>query len=67
MANKPAVSRAAMVRAAAALEASGARFGGFRLHPDGTVDVLCADSITPPPAPTAEDEIAAWLATQPDD
>lgn len=67
MVNKPAVSRAAMTRAIAALEASGASFGGFRLHPDGTVDVLRAENMGRPVVATAEDELAEWLAAHGDD
>lgn len=38
--NRPAVTQAKMRRAVKVLEAEGKPFGGFRLHPDGSVDVL---------------------------
>lgn len=43
---RPAVSRAKMERAAKALRQAGIPFQGFRLHPDGSVDVLAGDPLT---------------------
>ena len=43
---RPTVSRARMERAAKALHQAGVSFGGFRLHLDGSVDVLAGDLLT---------------------
>lgn len=43
---RPAVSRAKMERAAKALRHAGIPFQGFRLHPDGSVDVLAGEPLT---------------------
>lgn len=60
--NKPAVSQARMRRAKRALEADGERFGGYRLHPDGRVDVLTANGNEAPSSDPLDDELAEFTA-----
>jgi hypothetical protein len=51
-----------MRRARAALERDGLPFAGFRMRPDGSVDVLVNAPSDPPPVPADEGlaEIEAW-------
>ncbi|HEY3694115.1 hypothetical protein [Phenylobacterium sp.] len=58
--NKPAVSQAQMRRAKKAMEAEGVPFGGFRLRPDGSVDVLPANGNELAPTAPLDDELAEW-------
>lgn len=67
--NKPAVSLAKMRRAKRAMEADGVAFGGYRLHPDGCVDVLPANAPgltatgdTLSPSDPLDQELAEWDA-----
>lgn len=67
--NRPAVSEAKMRRAKRAMEAEGVAFGGYRLHPDGCVDVLPANASgltapaeIPSPAQSIDAEIDDWAA-----
>lgn len=60
--NKPAVSMAKMRRAKRAMEAEGIPFGGFRLHPDGSVDVLTTPGEAPSPTDPLDAELAEWDA-----
>lgn len=44
MAGKQAVTKAKMERAAKAVQSMGLKFQGFRIHPNGDVDVLAGES-----------------------
>lgn len=58
--NKPAVSQARMRRAVTTLEALGKIVGGFRLHPDGTVDILTANGNAPLSSEPLDNELEAF-------
>lgn len=49
--NTPAVSQARMLRMKAAIEKAGLPFAGFRTYPDGAVEALVGEPLTPRPAP----------------
>lgn len=49
-----------MRRAKKAMEAEGVPFGGFRLRPDGSVDVLPANGNELAPTAPLDDELAEW-------
>lgn len=56
------MTQAKLRRAVKALEAAGVPFGGFRLHPDGSVDVLTGTGGAPSPIDPLDAELAEWDA-----
>lgn len=58
--NKLAVTQAQVKRIVAACEAVGKTVTGFKLRPDGSVDVLLTEVLTAPPPPPDDD--GSWEA-----
>lgn len=58
----PVVTQAALQRAKRALQQDGTPFAGYRVWPDGRVDVLAGNSqvAPPPPVDDVDTQIAAW-------
>lgn len=57
----PTVTQAQMRRARKALEKDGLPFAGYRIRPDGSVEVLVNDPVPPPAAPEPpENEMEKW-------
>lgn len=51
-----------MRRAIKVLEEAGKPFGGFRLHPDGAVDILTASTEPAASSNPLDQELADWMA-----
>ena len=60
--NKPAVSQAKLQRAMRVLEKAGKPFCGFRLHPDGSVDVLTGQPDAALTSDPLDAELHQWAA-----
>jgi hypothetical protein len=57
---KPEVTQAQLERAKRALKRDGTQFAGYRVWPDGRVDVLAGEPPEISTAITTADEVEAW-------
>lgn len=62
MSNRPAVTKARMKRAVAALEAAGKTVTGMHLQPDGSLTILTGAADIPASTNPLDAELAEWAS-----